>query len=173
MTFPSLPLGTHALSSRDGKLLVSVWKQGLLSRFGHDLILACDDLALTVTVAAEGGPWKIQGKVAKASFRVLEPETLSGKEKAEIRDKIQAHLPTDILLDVTALPAESSLRGSLSLGSKTASIFLPLVWEGRTCKGQTKLFHKDLGIAPYRAPLGLIQLKEEIGISFSFQIPNL
>lgn len=169
-------MSTFVLESKHGWLRLNTWKEGLLSRMGHDLLLDIRRFTVQVEqVAEQHGIWNLQVHLAKDSFYVLEPTSLSIKDKEEIHQNISKHLPNDIFFQGQGERQEEHrlvVRGTISLGKARMPIQFDLNLNQRVATGRVVLSHEALQLKPYRAPLGLIRLQDRVELSLSFDLTS-
>ncbi len=164
-------MSAFVLQSKDGWLRLNTWKEGLLSRMGHDLLLAIREFSISVEYD-DDKDWHVSVKIDKDSFFVKEPDSLSAKDKAEIHQNICNQLPDDILFEgsVVRKEEEAEVQGFLSLGRTSIPIRFAMSLHEGVASGRVELSHRALNIKPYRAPLGLIRLQDRLELSFSFDL---
>ncbi|MCB9638784.1 MAG: hypothetical protein H6728_07625 [Myxococcales bacterium] len=170
----SISKGKFELGPEDGWLHLNTWKQGLLSRLGHDLLLSMEDFSIHIE-HADGSGIRVEVKIPKDAFSVLGPDGLSAKDKTEIQSNIKKHLGGDLAFSGEMKPSGGGwqVEGRLRLGAGSAAVKIPLTQKGTSVSGKVRLSHAALGIKPFKAPLGLIQLKDEVDLSFQFDIAAL
>lgn len=154
---------------------LNTYKEGLLSRMGHDLLL--DIRGFTITAQHDSPErWQVSVNIDKNSFYVREPEALSAKDKAEIHENICKHLPGNLRFEGAMTKRsrqEAEVQGQLSLGGSSTSIRFAMRLHQGLATGHLDLSHKALRIKPYRAPLGLIRLQDRMKLSFSLDLGSL
>lgn len=164
-------MSVFVLEPQHGWLRINTWKEGLLSRMGHDLLLDIRDFSVQIEGQRPG--WKVQVRIKKNSFYVLEPASLSGKDREEIHQNISKHLPDDISFrgDVEQQGEHRLVvRGFVSLGQAQTPVRFDLDWQGSRVTGRVALSHEALQLKPYRAPLGLIRLQDRVELTLSFDV---
>lgn len=160
------------LSSVDGWLRVNTWKEGLLSKMGHDLLINIEDFSLVMEGELEG-PWKADLTVKKDSFQATEPTSLSAKDRADIHKNICKVFPSDIKF-VGEIKRDSETKllatGKVSVGKNQAPIRFYFDLDGQQASGRVSLTHSALKLKPFKAPLGVIRIKDQVDVSFSFDL---
>ena len=154
------------------KLFINTYKEGVLSALGHDLLIEIRDFQIRIK-ERENSPqeWDVELLAKKESFWPIEPPELSEKDRREINKNIIKHLPDDVTFQGKLFKTGESFRikGDISLGPRyRGAVEFPVNLDGKTAKGEVKLYHKYLGIKPFKAPLGMIKVKDEM--KFSYQI---
>ncbi len=165
-------MSSFAIEPSDGWLRLNTWKEGLLSRMGHDLLIDIRDFAIQVDVREEDS-WNVKVIIRKTSFHVVEPDSLSAKDRNEIHDNITKHLPSDIQFEGvgTRKPGNRmELRGTISLGRARTPVSFLFDLHPNAASGTVELSHRALQLKPYRAPLGLIRLQDRVKLTFSFEL---
>jgi hypothetical protein len=163
------------LDEKAGTLRINTWKQGLLSRLGHDLLLEVGRFTLMLTQDSPEQKIALQLDAPKDAFRVLAPDALSEKDRREIVDNIRKHLPANLHFvgQIIQQDGQIHIEGKASVGRSEAFLRFPLQLQDRRASAKIRLSHAALGIAPYKAPLGLIQVKDELELSLSFDLSSL
>lgn len=159
---------------KDGWLRLNTWKEGLLSRMGHDLLIEVRDFVIQVDVQDEQ-TWNVQATIRKNSLYVMEPPSLSAKDRNEIHNNIINHLPSDMKFEgvgTTKPNDRMELRGTISLGRARTPVSFLFDLHHTAASGTVELSHRALQLKPYRAPLGLIRLQDRVKLSFSFELPS-
>lgn len=172
---PTLQAGTHTLGPGDGWIHLNTWKQGLLSAMGHDLLLDITSFSLVIETTEDHSA-NVTLDISSDAFGVLEP-TLSDKDKGEIHKNIRKHLPGALHFsgEVSWQSSDKAhVKGTLQLGRGRASLSFDARREGdTTLAGRVRLTHSALDLKPFRAPLGVIKVKDEIEVSFSLDLSAL
>jgi len=162
-----------AFSPKDGWLHLNVWKEGLLSRMGHDLLLAIEGFEVKTRQGNNESSRAVQVSIPKDSFNVLEPTNLSAKDKRDILKNIQKHLPGDIHFDGVLSGFSSgraTISGTVRIGRLASPVSFPIESKDGEVSAKVRLSHRSLQLKPFRAPLGVIRLKDEVDLSFSFRV---
>jgi len=175
MAEKTVAVGVFDLGPKEGWLHLNTWKQGLFSRLGHDLLLSVEDFAIHVEHPSESADIRVSVRVSEAAFVVLGPESLSEKDKAEIKSNIKGHLKSPLMFEGTLKNSGQDwfLSGQLRLGKGSCALQIPLQQKATMVSGKARISHAALGIEPYKAPFGLLQLKDEIDLSFQVDIASL
>lgn len=156
------------------KCLVFTYKEGLLSRVGHDLKLRCDRFEGTVE------PDRIEATFHADAFTVVSalkdghdnPGALSEKDKRQILENMRREVlhpdrfPTIRFTSdkVTGDARTSSVSGTLELHG----VRRPLVVSARKVGGELiaelTLHTPDFGIPPFSALLGTLKVKPDVKV---------
>ena len=168
-------MAQQELTPIDGWLHLNTWKEGLLSKMGHDLLLNIEDFSLSINGEIEG-PWQVKLIVEKNSFQAVEPTNLSAKDRADIHKNICKELPSGIQF-VGEIKKNSDTKfladGNISLGRHQSPIRFYFDLEGSKASGRIELTHSSLKLKPFKAPFGLIRIKDQVELSFSFDLSNV
>lgn len=157
---------------------VLVFREGLLSAVGHDLLLRVERLELRV----EPGP-KVEASLDPASLRVVtalrDGRALPGALSAGDVRKIEEAIAREVLearrfpairfvsTAVTPRGAEVHVDGRLELHGVTRPLALVARREGERLLAEVRLRQPDFGIKPYAALLGAIKVKPEVVVRLS------
>jgi polyisoprenoid-binding protein YceI len=171
-------LGTpYQIVSQDSLLTILVYRGGALASAGHNHVIASHDLSGTIYVPAA---------ILESSFEVHVPvDTLTVDEEGTRHNMLGAalldaqHNPEIVLRAVqlerageaTAESAEvlvhvqSTVRGQLR--TFTAPVRYRLTRDGTLeASGEFPLRQSDLGLTPFSAMLGALQVQDEMRVSF-------
>ncbi len=170
------------------KLTVKVWKDGLLSGFGHDHVIEARRLEGAIAWdAARPERGHVRFEVTAASLEVVDP----GVDEDDLAD-IKENMDEDVLevadhprilfrstkvASAAAEPGDAPglrrlvVTGDLELHGVTRSMKIAVtVLPGEdgdlTVAGAVKLRQTDFGIEPYSAFLGTVKVKDVVDLSF-------
>lgn len=173
-TLPSFQPGRYVLTPTHAQIEIKVWKEGLLSRLGHDLTLQVNRFEVVVQVPESDEAIEIEGLAWKDAFEILSPPSLSNRDRREIKKNIRKHLPGDIRFSGrVSLGDVVQIKGEFSVGVKPAFVSLTPSMTETEAKVSCTLSHRALGIEPYKAPLGVIKLKDHLDLSMRFDLSML
>lgn len=157
---------------QDATVHVFTFKEGLLSTVAHDLRLSLTRFEVRVDGdAIEVVLWpdslRVDGSVKGGR---LEPSGLSEKDKAEIVQNACGRK----ILDVARWPevryrgrrTGDRVDGTLSLAGRDAPLGFSVREDAGRVRGRLELAPSRWGIAPYKALLGAIRLKDRVVIDF-------
>ncbi|MBK8480268.1 MAG: YceI family protein [Proteobacteria bacterium] len=168
---------------RAGSLTILTFKDGLLSRLGHDLQLRLPALELTIDQRQVEGRFKTSEIVVEGAARpggVVDREALSAREQAEIREAMQSKVLLtgkfpDAHLDATLTfkgEHEVLVRGMLELVGQAREIEFAVERRDGHLRGSVVLVPSRWGIAPYKALLGALRLQDRVEIRFELPDPG-
>jgi len=153
---------------------VFIYKEGLLSAFGHDLRIAVTSFIVEVADDARA----VRARFDAGSLHVdcamidgvAQPNTLTASDKKEIdKNIIKNVLDTDtfkdIVLDSSSVTKGNSsynVRAALTLHGRTREISLPVRKEDDYHIADFWLHLPDFGIKPFSAFFGTLKIKPDI-----------
>jgi hypothetical protein len=165
-----------------GRIETLTYKEGLLSKVAHDLLLELERFE----VASDGA--RVEGKFWPASFHVegvmhdgaRADRSLSDRDTQEIVDNIRHKiLHTEKFPEATfsgrAERGEGRHRveGTLSLVGETQEIRFDVIERDGHWRGEVELRPSRWGIAPFKALLGAIKLQDRVVVRFDFPVVEL
>lgn len=159
---------------RTAECLVFTYKDGLLSRVGHDLKLRCDRFQIHLD------PERIEATFDASAFSVVgavrdgrvQPGTLSSKDQKQILENMRKSVlkpdrSPEIHFVSTAVQADTrdlKAEGTLTLNG----VSRPLSVKARKVDGKwltdVELHTPDYGIAPFTALLGALKVKPGVKV---------
>ncbi len=183
----SLKSGTYSLNGNSGNVSVYTFKQGLLSKLAHDLLIDVEDFKVNVDVPESGFAsgslgLEIQANSLKVGCAMKEgerqPDTLKEKDIADIEaDMAKKVLHPDkyptVNFSSKAIQVKEGgyhVNGELSLHGVTKSVDFDVDTSGGGLKGRFTLLQKDYGIKPFKAMMGTLKIKNEIDIGFDLAL---
>jgi polyisoprenoid-binding protein YceI len=154
---------------------VLVFREGLLSAVGHDLVLR----ATSFEIAVDPEPPSASARIDAASLRVasamrdgrpLPQGALSASDVREIESTLSGTVLRvrrfpEIRFRSTAVSGREGgreVRGTLSLAGRDREIAFVARREGDRLVALVRLHQPDFGIAPYRAMLGALRVKPDV-----------
>ncbi|MFK7929729.1 MAG: YceI family protein [Myxococcota bacterium] len=154
--------------------LIFTYKDGLLSRVGHDLKLRCDDFSVTLEegrVAATFNPDAFTCVTALKNGRD-NPSALSVKDKRQIIDNLRKSVLepkrfSSIRFSSTQVSIEGNamkIRGDLTLHGATRSIEVTARRVSGEWTAEVELHQPDFGIKPFTALMGTLKVKPKVRI---------
>ncbi len=193
---PAAHVGTpYEIAAAESLLTIRVYKGGALAAAGHNHIIASHALSGTFYVPAQVLNTSFEVHVPVESFTVDERELRAAQGSADFPPEVPdsakegtrrnmlgealldgAHYP-EIVLRAVQLQATQPPRPGAALAQMQASVrgevhvlFVPVHYErsaaGLTVSGATVLKQSDLGLKPFSAMLGALQVQDEMHVSF-------
>jgi polyisoprenoid-binding protein YceI len=173
------------------RVVVRVYKKGLLSGMAHDHVFAAREFRVAATTdGASPAPTGFEVVVASASLRDGAPDLSPGD-----RAKVDAQAAGADVLDAARFPeirftsreasppwpaagpdgaAGGDLVGVLSLRGKERPITVPVrvtpEANGLRVRGSTRFRQSDFGIEPYSGFLGMIAVEDEIQVDLDLRM---
>ena len=193
---PAARLGTpYAIVPGESQLLILVYRGGALASAGHNHLIASHDLGGTFYVPADPLQASFELTIPVASFTVDEEALRSAEHSADfppgIPDSARAgtrdhmlgadqldgeHSPQIVLRAVKLEPALPAAPGVLlahlqvSVRGSEHPLEVPVHYEraGDTvvASGELTLRQSELGISPYSAMLGALQVQDQMRVKF-------
>ncbi len=176
----SLKPGTYNLNANSGNLYVYTFKEGLLSKLAHDLLIDITDFKVYVDVPDAGfESGRLELEIQAGSLKVIcalkdgeRTENLKEKDMADIEKDMGGKVlhpdkyPTVNFLSKSIQGKEGGYKigGDLSLHGVTKSIDFDIDTNGAKLEGMITLLQKDYGIKPFKAMMGALKIKNEINI---------
>jgi hypothetical protein len=172
-------------------LTVLVYRAGPLARAGHNHVIASHELTGTVYVSGDPARSSCELHVLVGSFTVDEPE-LRARERSEsdfppqvplsARDGTRANMLGEAVLDAMHYPVVDITCLQLETGTTTAArvrlvvrgratlLMVPLKYSPGplelTVDGELTLKQTELGLTPFTALLGALQVQDEMRVRF-------
>ncbi len=178
--------GAKTLGPQNGTIQIKSFKEGLLSKMGHDLTIDVKQWGAKLELtSAEPPAGSVEVDMAANSLTVTGPGDLSDKDKNEIRGNIEkdvlkwAKFPSIQFKSTGVADVKSSggkgtavVKGQLTLCGQTQPIELHTAFEpsgkGVRVHGEAPLVQSRWGVKAYKAPLGVIKVKDELKIVWDF-----
>ncbi|ODS34741.1 MAG: hypothetical protein SCARUB_00001 [Candidatus Scalindua rubra] len=183
----SLKAGSYCLSANSGNLYVYTFKEGLLSKLAHDLLIDVTNFKVNLNVPEAGfASGSLELELQTNSLKVIcamkdgerQPDTLKEKDIADIEKDMNGKV-----LHPDKYPAANfrskaiqekeggyKINGDLSLHGVTKPIDFDIDTNGENLKGMITLLQKDYGIKPFKAMLGTLKIKNEINVGFDLSL---
>ncbi len=184
----SLKAGTYSLNENSGKIYVYTFKEGLLSKLAHDLLIDVTNFKVNANVPEEGfSSGNLDMELQANSLKVIcalkdgerQPDTLKEKDIADIeRDMAKKVLHPDKYPTVNFCSKEIQekeggyqVKGELTLHGVTKPVELDVkTTNGENLTGIVPLLQKDYEIKPFKAMMGTLKIKNEINIGFDLSL---
>ncbi len=182
----SLKAGSYSLDTNSGNLHVYTFKEGLLSKLAHDLLIDITGFKVSLEVPEAGfASGSLELEIQTNSLKVIcalkdgeRTDALKEKDVADIEKDMGGKVlhpdkyPTANFRSKSIQEKEGGYRisGDLSLHGVTKSMDFDLDTEGGNLKGLITLLQKDYSIKPFKAMLGTLKIKNEINIGFDLSL---
>jgi polyisoprenoid-binding protein YceI len=177
------PAGTHAFGPQDGQLKLKVYREGVASKMGHDLVIEVKDWSAKVDVNPDDpSQSSIEATAQVPSFNVVEgtggAKALTRSDKADIKknidEKILTGSPT-ITFRTTGGPTENgtkvSVPGELTINGTTRPITVDIQVDGDKARTAFKVVQSDFGIKPFKAFMGALKVRDDVEVELEVPLP--
>ncbi len=182
----SLKVGSYCLDTNSGDLHVYTFKEGLLSKLAHDLLIDITDFKVNVDVPEAGfASGSLELEIQANSLKVI-CALKDGERTDALKEKDIADIERDMgvkVLHPDKYPTATfrskaiqekdggyKINGDLNLHGVTKSIDFDIDTNGENLKGMITLLQKDYGIKPFKALMGTLKIKNEINIGFDLSL---
>ncbi len=182
----SLKAGAYSLSGNSGNLHVYTFKEGLLSKLAHDLLIDITNFKVNLDVPEAGFTsgsleLEIQANSLKVICALKDGERTDALKEKDIAD-IEKDMGGKVLHPdkystanfrskaIQEKDGGYKINGDLSLHGVNKSIDFDIDTNGENLKGMITLLQKDYGIKPFKAMLGTLKIKNEINIGFDLSL---
>jgi polyisoprenoid-binding protein YceI len=150
---------------------VSVFREGLLTSFGHDVTLRVTNLSLDV--GDDGG---ITADFDPSSLRVTTDISESDRkdiEKNAVKVLESGKYPTIQFRSVSVAldGVRARIEGDLTLHGVTSPISVEALDDGQRWNATIVLDQRKFGIKPFSAMLGALKVKPEVEVTISVPHP--
>ncbi len=183
----SLKAGTYSLNGNSGKMSVYTYKEGLLSKLAHDLLIDVPNFKVNLNVPEAGlTSGSLEVELQTDSLKVdcamkegeRQPDTLKEKDIADIeKDMAKKVLHPDKYPTVNFCSKEIQekeggyhVNGELSLHGVTKPIDFDIDTNGDKIKGRFSILQKDYGVKPFKAMMCTLRIKNEIDFAFDLSL---
>jgi polyisoprenoid-binding protein YceI len=182
----SLKTGSYCLDTNSGDLHVYTFKEGLLSKLAHDLLIEATDFKVNLEVPEAGFAsgsleLEIQANSLKVICALKDGERTDGLKEKDVAD-IERDMGVKVLhpdkyptanfrsKSIQEKEGGYNINGDLSLHGVTKSIDFDIDTSGENLKGTITLLQKNYGIKPFKAMMGTLKIKNEINIRFDLSL---
>ncbi len=163
----------------DGTVHVFTYKDGLLSRLGHDLRLSVRRFEVTVdgesvTASFDATSLEVDGAVRRDGS--IDPKALSRKDVKDTlknTEKKVLHSRRHPQIRFTGQLGEAELRGDLRLVGMTRGVVVPFSKAGGRLVGEVELAPSRWGIPPFKALMGALKIIDKVKIRFDLPDPEV
>ena len=178
-----LPAGSHAFGPQDGQLLLKVYREGVASKMGHDLIIEVKDWSATVDVDPDDpGASSVEVTAQVPSFSVLEgvggAKALTRTDKSDIRkninEKILTGSPTITFRSTggaTLNGGNASVPGEMSINGTTRPMTVDISFDGGKARTAFTVVQSDYGIKPFKAFMGALKVRDDVEVELDVVLP--
>lgn len=162
-----------------GRIEVLTFKQGLLSKVAHDLLLELRRFDLRTDGRKVEGTFVLTSLSVEGVMHggVLDAHGLSESDRHDITGNVQkkvlhtADFPeAKFVGEAVRGSGEHTVRGALTLAGKTQDITLTVREADGRWRGQIELVPTRWGIQPFKALLGAIKLEDRVVVRFDLAV---
>jgi len=172
-----------ATTITEGTIHIFTYKEGVLSRLAHDLRLSVKKWELVVDgrdVRASFDPRSLEVDGVVRGQRV-DDKILTPKDLSDIAENIEKHVlktarHPQITYEgrlVAAKAGKLTIRGKLMLVGRAGPLEFGLERIGDKLVGQATILQTRWGITPFKAALGSIKIKNDVGVKVDLPLPDL
>ena len=177
--------GTHSLGPQSGTITVSVYRDGVAAKMGHDLVLEATKWSGKAEIVADNPAGSnVELTIDSRALEIIEAKggikPLGDKDRADIKGNINDKiLMTSRNPEITFQSTEVSgtaptikVKGNVTLVGKTQPVTLDVRVDetlGRA-RGRTTIQQSSFGIKPFRAFLGALKIKDSVDIQFDIGV---
>ncbi len=177
----TLAPGIHVVGPADGELLVLTYREGVAQKVGHDLILEATAWTATIEVGEPGLPGSVVLQADPRGLRVRQglhgAKPLTDSDRASIRENIAKKVlgtqPVTFRSDrVMTASGRVAVTGELALRGKSRPVAFEVALEaGGRVTGRLTLRQSEWDIAPYRALMGALKVRDEVTVTVELALP--
>ncbi len=183
----AMKVGSHSLNGNSGDLHVYTFKEGLLSKLAHDLLIDVPNYKVDLNVPEAGfASGSLNVELQADSLKIIcamkngerQPDTIKPDDIATIEKDMGGKVlhpdkyPTVNFSSKSIQEKEGGYRvsGDLSLHGVTKPIEFDIESNGENVKGMFSILQKDYGIKPFKAMMGTLKIKNEISFAFDLSL---
>jgi polyisoprenoid-binding protein YceI len=180
----SLRAGIHELGPDTASLVVQTYREGLVAKAGHDLIIDVGRWAATLELSEDLSDSSLQ---LHADARSLYPreglrgvKPLTDKDRDEVRKNIDQKVLGGEPISFRSSTVEAAnggdrlrVRGELTIrGQRRPAAFELSVGAGGRVRGTAQLTQSEWGIKPYRGLMGALKVRDSVEVVFDGVLPT-
>lgn len=175
--------GTFEIGPSVGSIRLRTYRQGVMAKAGHDLLIEARSWHGTLQVPEEGaGSATVEAEIDLRELEVLEGtggvKPLSSSDKGKIRETMHKVLgtrdhPTATFTStkVSVDGDHATLEGDLVLAGRSHPLSLQLVAkDGGAVSGTAELVQSAWGVKPYVGFFGALKLKDAVEVEVSVSL---
>lgn len=176
--------GKHELGPDNGTLRVRTYREGMVSKAGHDLVIDVTSWQATVTSGEDSTPVSVELSADPRSLRVRDghggAKPLSDKDRGEIIKNIDKKVLGGQAIDFRSTAVERPgadgrllVSGELQLGgaARPVSFELSMGPDGHV-EGTVPLRQSEWGIKPFTALMGALKVKDDVEVVVDARLPS-
>lgn len=176
--------GRHELGPDNATLQVKTYREGMVSKAGHDLVIDVTSWKATVTSGEDSRPVSMELSADPRSLRVRDghggAKPLSDNDRGDITKNIDKKVlvgqPIDFRSTAVERPGEDGrlrVSGELRLGGavRPMSFDLSMGPDGHV-EGTVPLKQSEWGIKPFTALMGALKVRDDVEIVVDARLPS-
>ncbi|MGH9038828.1 MAG: YceI family protein, partial [Acidimicrobiia bacterium] len=166
-----VPAGSFAFGPSDGRLVLKVFREGVASKMGHDLIIEVRDWSAKVEANPDDlSQSSIEATAEVPSFSVIEgvggAKPLSRSDIGDIKKNIDEKIlkgvgPITLRSkgEPTVNGSRISIPGELTINGATRPVTVDVQIDGGKAQARLKVVQSDFGIKPFKAFMGALKVR--------------
>lgn len=177
--------GTYTLDPSSARLLLTVPREGIAKKVGHDLVLEATRWNATIVVDGnDPAQSTVTGTADPASFEIVGAsggvKPLSDKDRKDIQKNIEKTLQTDRYREIafrsTSVQPQgdtgATVQGELTLAGTTRPVEMQISLDGGgQAKASMTVQQTQWGIKPFSAMMGALKVRDAIDIEIQGSVP--
>lgn len=165
-----------------GRIEVLTFKDGLLSKVAHDLLLELRQFDLRTDGARVEGTFVMTSLSVEGVMKdgVLDAHGISESDRLDINTNVQKKIlrtrefpEAKLVGEATRSAGGYTLVGKLTLVGKTQDLTVNARESEGKWRGEAELVPTRWGIQPYKALLGAIRLQDRVVVRFEFPVVQI
>jgi polyisoprenoid-binding protein YceI len=170
----------HTVGPAQGTLEVRTYREGMVQKVGHDLVIGVGDWHAVVQAAEDGSVSSVELEADSRSLQVRQGvggvKPLTDKDRAEIRKNIDEKIlrRQPITFRSTAVEGDAGkliVSGELTLVGTSRPVTFDLeTKDERHVTGTLPITQTDWGIKPYRGLMGALKVRDAVEIIIDVQL---
>jgi polyisoprenoid-binding protein YceI len=159
----------------EGVVEVLTFKEGLLSKVAHDLLLSCERFRISSDGAVVSAEFELESLCVMGVMRdgVLDSSAPSDGDRRQILDNVRSkilftkrHPVARFGGAVERRDSGARITGTLELVDEKREIAFDVADAGGRWRGELELRPTRWGISPFKALLGAIKLQDRVVVRF-------
>lgn len=176
----TLAPGIHVVGPADGELVVSTYREGVAQKVGHDLIIEVRTWQAALEVDDGGRPTSVVLDADPRSLHVRRglhgAKPLTESDRATIRDNIARKVLGSAPIAFRSTRVDGAggrlaVAGDLTVAKTTRPVSFEVALDATGGASATvTLRQSEWGIAPYRALMGALKVRDEVEVSIAAKL---
>lgn len=174
----------HELGPENATLQVKTYREGMVSKAGHDLVIDVTSWHASVTLEEDNTPVSVALSADASSLRVRDghggAKALSDKDRGDIVKNIDKKVLGGQAIDFRSTAVERpgsdrrlQVSGELQMAGtgRPVSFDLSMSPDGHV-EGTVPLKQSDWGIKPFTALMGALKVRDDVEIVLDARLPS-